>query len=200
MSLQTIRFETPPHSSLLPLRSNASTALAVQAIMKAAVYVPGAFQQFVYFIPDHLKTALTIDIFAGRQIAGAIVYVKTNFAAGHLAEELNRAGVTAESFHNNKSQRTRVRSLTNFRDKATRVLVATESAASAIAVSEITTIINYDLPVSAETYIKRLSDHGNVATPLAKAFSFCNKIEQGHLANINRALGGEILVLEHCLA
>jgi ATP-dependent RNA helicase RhlE len=163
-------------------------------------YSPGSVQQFVYHIPNSLKTALALNLLANRQISNAIVYVKTNFAADELADKLNRAGVSSESFHDNKSQRTKLKNLSNFRDASTSVLVVTDSAASAITVTNVTTVINFDIPVSADTYVRRINYHNTIVDISLKIFSFCDSTEKGHLDNINRATLGEIQVLEHGFA
>src|SRR5688572_7382337 len=155
------------------------------------------FGEFVYFTSEHAKEALITDILRREVICNGIVYVRTNFAADQLAAVLNRAGITAESFHDNKSRRTKVKSLSNFQNNSTRVLVATESAASTIDATEVSLIINYDLPVSAETYTQRLVQHRSLIGNYTKALSLCDESETGNLRNINRVLGKEIDVIEH---
>ena len=155
------------------------------------------YSEFVYFIAQHAKEALVTDILRREVICNGIVYVRTNFAADHLATALNRSGITAESFHNNKSRRTRVKSFSNFQNNSTRVLVATESAASTLDATEVSLIINYDLPVSAETYTKRLLQHRSLTGNYTKTLSLCDESEKGNLKNINRVLDKEIDVIEH---
>jgi ATP-dependent RNA helicase RhlE len=157
-------------------------------------------QEFVYFISNHEKEALVTDILNREEICNGIVYVRTNFAADQLAAALNRAGITAESFHHNKSRRTREKSFSNFQNNSTRVLVATESAASTIDATNVALIINYDLPVSAETYTKRLVQHRSLPGNYTKTFSLCDKSETGNLKNINRAMDKEIDVIEHAFS
>ena len=155
------------------------------------------YSEFVYFISQHAKEALVTDILRREVICNGIVYVRTNFAADQLATALNRSGITAESFHNNKSRRTRVKSFSNFQNNSTRVLVATESAASTMDATEVSLIINYDLPVSAETYTKRLVQHRSLTGNYTKTLSLCDESETGNLKNINRVLDKEIDVIEH---
>lgn len=155
------------------------------------------YTEFVYFISQHAKEALVIDILRREVISNGIVYVRTNFVADQLAAALNRSGITAESVHDNKSRRTRVKSFSNFRDNSTRVLVATDSAASAMDATKVSLIINYDLPVSAETYTKRVVQHRNLAGNYVKTLSFCDESETGNLKNINRVLDKEIDIIEH---
>jgi ATP-dependent RNA helicase RhlE len=178
-------------------RNDPSASLAIVAGHPAGV--AGPFRHYVYHVADALKTRLVVKVLSSETLGKTIVYVKTNFAADQLAEDLNRAGLTAQSFHENKSQRTRASSLINFTDRATSVMVVTESAAIDICLAEVTTVISYNLPVSAETYQKRLQNHSSVAGSSAKAFLFCDKSELSSLSNINRALGEDIEVLEHSL-
>src|SRR5688500_19964851 len=67
------------------------------------------YPQFVYYVSHHAKEALVIDILTREVICNSIVYVRTNFVADELAAALNRSGVTAESIHDKKSRRTRVK-------------------------------------------------------------------------------------------
>ena len=78
------------------------------------------------------------------------------------------------------------------------MLVATESAASAMDSTEVSLVINYDLPVSAETYTKRLIQHRGL-TGNTKILSLCDESETGNLKNINRVLDKEIDVIEHSI-
>lgn len=155
------------------------------------------YPEFVYFISQHAKEALVIDILMREVVSNGIVYVRTNFVADQLAAALNRSGITAESVHDNKSRRTRVKSFGNFRNNSTRVLVATDSAASAMDATKVSLIINYDLPVSAETYTKRLVQHRSLTGNYIKTLSFCDESETGNLKNINRVLDKEIGIVEH---
>lgn len=194
MTSQAIHHENIIHDLQLKLDDDVNQA----ATMSAADLKPTRFQQFVYVIAEPLKHVLAINLLAGKQTTNAIIYVRTNFAADSLSEKLNRAGIIAESIHENKSQRTKMRTLMNFRNKSTSVVVVTESAASAIAV-EVTTIINYDLPLSADTYGKRISCH-KAAGMLKRLVSFCDISEQARLSNINRAFPGKIEMLDHDLS
>lgn len=159
---------------------------------------PPYCKQFVYMIPEPLKDLLLITLLAGKQRCSVVIYVRTNFASDSLAEKLNRVGIITESVHGNKSQRTTASALRNFRDKVTDVIVATESAVSVFDM-KVATVINYDLPLSAETYSKRMSRH-SAARTLKTVISFCDLSEQAHLSNINSAFPDEIEMLAHNLA
>lgn len=153
--------------------------------------------QLVYLIDELKKDSLTISLLEAKLANSVLIYVRTNSAADSLAEKLNRAGIIAESVHGNKSQRTKIRTLANFRNQSTNVVVATESATSVI-ILEADMVINYDLPLSAETYGKRLARH--TADITMKTFiSLCDVQEQSRLVNINRAFPGEIQLIGHSI-
>lgn len=158
---------------------------------------PDRFRQFVYLVQESMKESLVVDILKTEQVCRVIIYVRTNSAADQLAEKLNRSGITAESIHDNKSQRTKVRNFSNFKRDATDVLVATESALLPFNSIEVGAIINYDLPVSAETYVERVTRHRSHTGISAKVFSLCDKSESGSLSNINRVLNEDLEVIEH---
>ena len=180
-----------PNKNILP----ASADTAIEFKNK----VGENYRQFVYLIQESSKEALVVELLRSEKLYRVIIYVKTNSAADQLAEKLNRCGITAESVHDNKSPRTRVRSFSNFSSNATDVLVATESAHFAFNTIEVAAIINYDLPVSAETYVERLTRHPGHMGVTAKVLSFCDRSEESRLTNINRVLKEDLEVIPHNL-
>ncbi len=191
MTIQTIRHQnilSAPLSRVPDVRSPADFAIP-EPLGASAV------QQFVYVTGEQLKSPLTVKLLAARPAINVLIYVRTNFAADTLAEYLNRSGITAESVHGNKSQRTKSRTVSNFMKGSTSVIVATESAASAMD-AEVSTVVNYDLPLSAETYSKRIERYSQTGK-LRQVISLCDICDQPRLINIKRALPDQIQIAEH---
>ena len=176
-----------PNENVLPARADTSFEFSVKTAKNS--------RQSVYLIQESSKEALLVDLLRSEKLYRVIIYVKTNSSADQLAERLNRSGITAESVHDNKSSRTRDRSFSNFRTNATDVLVVTESAHFAFSTIEVAAIINYDLPVSAETYVERLTRHPDHLGVIAKVLSFCDRSEEGRLTNIKRVLKEDLEVI-----
>jgi superfamily II DNA/RNA helicase len=151
--------------------------------------------QYVYFVDETTKDMLLKELLKDAE-SGAVVYVKTNFAADNVAEQLTRAGIPAEAVHDNKSRRTSEKSYDHFMAGKTKVLVSTDSAGCKINVEGISLIINYDLPVSAETYMQRVKHERG----LTRTVSFCTNEEKGNLKNINRVLAEQIAIVAHELS
>ncbi len=85
-----------------------------------------------------------------------IVFCNTKASARKLAKKLYDAGLNAREIHGDLVQRKRDRVMDKFRKHQIRVLVATDLASRGIDVSEISHIINYDIPVDPEAYVHRI--------------------------------------------
>ncbi len=148
-------------------------------------------EQSVYMVPHRQKRALLEHLLEERSIQRALVFTRTKHGASKLSERLNRAGVTSDAIHGNRSQGQRTRALEAFRSGASRVLVATDVAARGIDVDEITHVFNFDLPNEPEVYVHRIGRTGR-AGATGKAISFCDREERGHLRSIERLTGSPL--------
>jgi ATP-dependent RNA helicase RhlE len=113
------------------------------------------------------------------------VFTRTKHGADRVVRDLLRGGVKAQAIHGNKSQNARQQALQNFKDKATRVLVATDIAARGIDVEAISHVINFDLPEIPESYIHRIGRTGRAGLG-GTAISFCDTEEIKLLKDIER--------------
>jgi len=144
-------------------------------------------EQHVYHVPGPAKRGLLQDLMADPALSRVIVFTRTKHGANRLAGQLLKDGVNADAIHGNKSQGARQRALENFRDGAARVLVATDIAARGIDVDGVTHVINFDLPMEAESYVHRI---GRTARAGASgiAISFCDASERKYLRDIERLI------------
>ena len=149
--------------------------------------------QHLYFAGREDKTALLIDLLSEKNVETALVFSRTKHGAEKLSNSLVRAGINADCIHGNKSQSARQKSLLNFKKRKTRVLVATDIAARGIDVSQISHVINYNLPEDPETYVHRIGRTGRAGHD-GIALSFCDTSELGLLKSIQKIIGKEIPV------
>jgi ATP-dependent RNA helicase RhlE len=154
--------------------------------------------QSVYYVERDSKRALLKHILTEKtmQMQNVLVFARTKYGADKLAKDLNKSGISAESFHGDKSQNARQRALSNFKRSLTRVLVATDIAARGIDIVDLPMVINYELPDSAETYTHRIGRTGR-AGATGTALSLCGREEKSQLKNINRILLNKIQVIDH---
>jgi superfamily II DNA/RNA helicase len=91
----------------------------------------------------------------------ALVFVRTKHGADKLARKLKRDhGVHTAVMHGNMSQNARERSLWEFESGRVSTLIATDVAARGLDVDEITHVINFDPPHTADDYVHRIGRTG----------------------------------------
>lgn len=175
----------------------------VQSMLRNPVRVniapkPGVvkIQQGVYYVARQDKKALLKHVIAEQKMKNVLVFARTKRGADKIANDLTKAGISAEAFHSNKSQGARQRALTNFKRNATRVLVATDIAARGIDIVDLPFVINFEMPDTMETYTHRIGRTGRAGN-LGVALSFCDHEEQGQIRSLNRASEGKLQVLSH---
>ena len=147
--------------------------------------------QSLYFVEKENKKSLLAYILADKNIETALVFTRTKHGADKVVKDLIRTGIKAEAIHGNKSQNARQRALTNFKNRETRILVATDIAARGIDIDEMTHVINYELPNIPETYVHRIGRTGRAGAS-GIAFSFCDAEEITELRDIHKMLGKAI--------
>ena len=97
----------------------------------------------------------------GRERGLALVFVRTKHGADKLARKLERDhDMRAAVMHGNMSQNARERSLSRFESGRVSTLIATDVAARGLDVDEITHVINFDPPRTAEDYVHRIGRTG----------------------------------------
>jgi ATP-dependent RNA helicase RhlE len=153
-------------------------------------------QQALYYVEKNDKRLLLNHILKDKNIKTALVFTRTKHGADKVVKDLVKAGITAEAIHGNKSQNARQRALTNFKNRTTRVLIATDIAARGIDIDELTHVINYEIPNIPETYVHRIGRTGRAGAS-GIALTFCDGEEEiEYLKDIHKLIAKEIPVEE----
>ena len=144
-------------------------------------------EQSVCFVAKKQKPDLLTDLLRKSPVTRALVFTRTKRGADRVALHLNKAGISADAIHGNKSQTARQRSLARFKSKRPPVLVATDLAARGIDVDSVSHVFNFDLPNEAETYVHRIGRTGR-AGATGVAVAFCDYDERPYLKAIERLM------------
>jgi ATP-dependent RNA helicase RhlE len=152
-------------------------------------------QQSVYYVEKHHKQSLLLELLKDGSIETLLVFTQMKHAADKLCKHLQKAGISAEAIHGNKSQNARQAALKNFKNRKTRVLVATDIAARGIDIDELTHVLNYELPNVPETYVHRIGRTGRAGAD-GTAFSFCDWSEKTFLTDIQKLINKQIPVVK----
>ncbi len=152
-------------------------------------------EQAVVFVERAQKSALLEQMLRSDEVERAIVFTRTKHGANKVSRRLEQVGIDAPAIHGNKSQGARERALGDFRAGKSRVLIATDIAARGIDVTDISHVINFDLPDVAESYVHRIGRTGR-AGATGRAISFCERDERTMLREIERLIRKPLAVLD----
>jgi len=152
-------------------------------------------QQEVYFIDKTNKKNLLIDLLKESEADRILVFTRTKHGANKVVKDLMKENIKAEAIHGNKTQNARQKALKNFKDKTTRVLVATDIAARGIDIDELALVINFEIPNIAETYVHRIGRTGRAGAS-GKAISFSDYEEKAYIRDIQKLIDQKIPVIE----
>lgn len=141
----------------------------------------------IYPVAQHLKTRLLVELLRQTQAGSVLVFTRTKHRAKQLGEKLLKAGYQATSLQGNLSQNRRQEAMDGFRDGSYRILAATDIAARGIDVSQISHVINYDVPDTAEGYIHRIGRTGR-ASRRGDAITLVTPEDDGMVRVIERLL------------
>ncbi|MBN1697963.1 MAG: DEAD/DEAH box helicase [Spirochaetales bacterium] len=149
--------------------------------------------QSVYPVDHVKKRELLTHLVREGEWKQVLVFTRTKYGAGRLAEQLSKDGITAEAIHGNKNQAARTRALSAFKEGKVRVLVATDIASRGLDIAHLPYVVNYDLPHFPMDYIHRIGRTGR-AGENGVALSLVSAEEQKYLWGIQRLLDCDIEV------
>lgn len=119
------------------------------------------------------KFGMLLEMISQEEFEKVLVFAETKRWVSKVNKQLGQAGVRSEEIHGNKTQNYRQKALDKFKSGKVKVLVATDVAARGLDVSDVTHVINYQLPGSIDSYIHRIGRTGR-AGKKGKAYTFVN--------------------------
>jgi len=145
----------------------------------------------LYPVPQLQKTTLVTTLLRELASDRVLIFTRTKHRARNLASKLANAGFRTSALQGNMSQNQRQGALDGFRKGKYDILVATDIAARGIDVSDISHVINFDMPDTVDAYIHRIGRTGR-ALATGKAFTFCNPEDERMIRDIEKVLGSRI--------
>jgi ATP-dependent RNA helicase DeaD len=120
-----------------------------------------------------------------------IVFCRTRAETKDVADKLMSDGYNADALHGDLSQAQRDFVMNRFRQKHLQILVATDVAARGLDVSDLTHIINYNLPDENEIYIHRSGRTGR-AGKKGTSLTIIHSRELHKIKSIEKKLGKKV--------
>ena len=113
-------------------------------------------EQKVLPVNHDQKVDLVVEYFRHHDPDRTLIFTRTRRRAERLARTLNKAGISCEAIHGDRTQGQRQQALDGFKQGRIAVLVATDVVARGIDVDNITHVINFDIPTNPEDYVHRI--------------------------------------------
>ena len=152
----------------------------------------GVFQACFYTF-NNQKVPLIAHLLQARKINSAIVFCSTKKSVKEIERALRDVDLDVKSIHSDLDQLEREKVLLSFRNRQTRVLVATDIVARGIDIEDIELVINYDVPRDAEDYVHRVGRTARAAST-GIAFTFINDEDRYRFRNIEKLVGKSISI------
>jgi ATP-dependent RNA helicase RhlE len=147
--------------------------------------------QQLYYVPNNKTKINLLKALMDKEgdIKKLMVFCKTRVAAEDVYKFLLRKyGETGvKVLHANKGQNTRINSINSFKNDLVKILVATDVASRGIDVSDVSHVINYDVPVVIEDYVHRIGRTGR-AYNSGVAITFAVPSEEYYVNKIQKLI------------
>jgi len=150
-------------------------------------------RQVAYIVTRPNKSAALGRILDAEDPTAAIVFCRTRGGVDDLTDLLTARGYQAEALHGGLTQDQRTRVLGRLRSGASELIVATDVAARGLDIDVLSHVVNYDLPMSPESYVHRIGRVGRAGRE-GVALSLVEPRERRMLMSIEKLLGGRVSV------
>lgn len=150
-------------------------------------------RQEILFVDKDSKKDVLIPILKEEDTERVLIFTRTKYGADKLSKFLHRSGISSAAIHGDKTQGSRQRALSEFKDGKITALVATDIAARGIDIDELSFVVNFEIPNIPETYVHRIGRTGRAGRN-GFALSLCDSTERAYLKDIEKLIGKKIPV------
>ncbi len=170
-----------------PIRRIAAQYLddPVRMTIKSKTMTAASIRQRAIVVRIHDKLPTLRNLLEVENTDGVIVFTKTREATLTVAESLQHHGFRAAALNGDMPQKTRERTIQQFKSGGLDVLVATDVAARGLDVARVSHVFNFDLPHDTEAYVHRIGRTGRAGRS-GEAILFLSPAQRGRLKQIER--------------
>jgi len=145
----------------------------------------------LYPVTQGLKKTLLLATLEQTATGRVLIFTRTKHRARNLARDLEKRRYRVSALQGNMSQNKRQQAIDGFRNNKYDILVATDIAARGIDVSEISHVINFDMPDTVDAYTHRIGRTGR-AHRTGEALTFMAQGDEPLVREIEKVLGKRI--------
>jgi ATP-dependent RNA helicase RhlE len=145
----------------------------------------------IYPVAEKQKNELLFELLQRVNYDSVIIFCRTKHGADRIGAELKRQNHAVAILHSNRTQSDREKSLRGFRDGKYEVLVATDIASRGLDITNVSHVVNYDVPQHPEDYVHRIGRTGR-AESTGDAFTLMVAEDVQHVDAVERFIGRSI--------
>ncbi|MBV7388022.1 DEAD/DEAH box helicase [Pasteurellaceae bacterium TAE3-ERU1] len=141
--------------------------------------------QVCWYVHGVRKNEALLRFLEVETFDAAIIFTRTKTATLDIAALLERHGYSCAALNGDMTQQLREQALDRLRNGSLNILIATDVAARGLDVDRISLVVNYDIPLDAESYVHRIGRTGR-AGRAGRALLFVEPRERRLLRNIEQ--------------
>jgi len=169
---------------------------AVRVAVTPQATVATKVSQELYFVPNTLTKIHFLEhlLQDENDFNRVMIFTRTKDLANNLYKYLERKKIgPVRVIHSNKGQNSRINAMNEFKEGKLRILVSTDVASRGIDVTNVSHVINFDVPIMYEDYVHRTGRTGR-AFQEGKAITFATDAEKYHIDKIEKIIREKIPV------
>jgi len=129
-------------------------------VKSEALTLEGISQYYVLLDDDKAKYLTLKDLYSSINVSQCIIYCNSLRRVIDLYENMRNEGYPVCCLHSDQEREERELSYKEFKNGKYRVLISTNITARGIDIQQVSTVINYDIPKDAHTYLHRIGRSG----------------------------------------
>jgi len=145
----------------------------------------------LYPVPEDRRKELLVAMLQRTKTGRVLVFTRTKHRAQNLATFMKKRGYRVGALQGNMTQNQRQQAINGFRKGKIDMLVATDIAARGIDVSQISHVVNFDMPDTVDAYTHRIGRTGR-AEHSGEAFTFAVRGDSGMVRDIEKTIGTKL--------
>jgi ATP-dependent RNA helicase DeaD len=150
-------------------------------------------EQFYLTVPGQMKYDILVKLLQREEPEQAIIFCRTKLGTEKLYRKLFKSKLfdAVGTLHGDMTQSSRDRMMKNFRSNDIRYLVATDVVGRGIDITNVSHIINYDIPELSDDYVHRVGRTGRMGRQ-GIAFSLVTPEQGGELTRIEQKINVQL--------
>jgi ATP-dependent RNA helicase DeaD len=150
-------------------------------------------EQFFLTVPEVMKYDILVKLLERETPEQSIIFCRTKLGTQRLYRKLFKSGLFkgVATLHGDMSQPARDRAMKQFRSGEARYLVATDVVGRGIDITNISHIINFDIPELSDDYVHRVGRTGRMGKQ-GVAFSLVTPRQKSDMARIEEKINTEL--------